>query len=336
MADPGTPLPVPLSVRAAFAIEARKLSEGARRSLERASIHNGTLPRTLLEALGAADHLDELERSGWLTFHEAGWRFASEIGRRMLEGQVREGTRRRLHHEVAVALEMLGSTTSAAYHRRRSTGEWPGSSSTVQLSEPARPPDVTHVGVGRELWLDEATFDASSAKVDGERVSFSRSTASRPSSRVRFALDGEAMLLRVRGRAYVEEAQPSEHDGREPALVLSLSDSPAREVHLGTAQTARLSDSGNLMLPLEQRFDVWILAPAARELTVESRGGGAVIEMKVRAYRPVAAGAGTNPSLAVVEAYSLDRDPRIGSRDQVAVGRDLDAETKIRSVRAWS
>jgi hypothetical protein len=336
MVGPGMPLPVPLSVRAAFALEARKLSEGARRSLERASIRNGTLSLPLLEALGASDHLDELERSGWLTFHDSGWRFTSELGRRMLDGQVREGTKRRLHHEVAVALEKQGSLSSAAYHRERSAGAWPVASSNRPLVGPARPPIVAHVGVGREQWLDEAEVDAPSVRTGGDRVTFSRTASSSPASRVRFRLDGEALLLRIRGRAYIEDHQPSDHGGGEPVLVLSLSGSSAREAHFGDARTVRLGDAGNVILPLEQRFDVWLLAPAARTLTLENRGAGAVIEMKVNAYRPVAAGDGTDPSLAVVEAYSLDKDAHTGPGDVDPVDRGLEGESKPAIVRVWS
>ncbi|HET8986500.1 MAG TPA: hypothetical protein VFN03_12150, partial [Trueperaceae bacterium] len=170
MVEPGAPLPVPLSLRAAFALEARRLGEDARHALEKASILRGTLSREVLNAVGAVAHLDELERNGWLAFDGAGWRFASELSRRMLEGQLREGTKRRLHGEVAEALERQGFASLATYHRGRSGGDLPRAFQQSRHSSTDTVPVTTHVGVGRELWLDDATAEGTSVQVDGDRV----------------------------------------------------------------------------------------------------------------------------------------------------------------------
>lgn len=314
MVEPGTPLPVPLRMRAAFALEARRLGDGARYALERASIHHGSLSREVLTAVGAAPHLEELERNGWLAFNGSGWRFSSDLSRRMLEGQLREGTRRRLHAEVADALEKLGATTDAAHHRALSLGTLPGHRGAPASDHGRDTPSVTHVGVGRELWLDDTVSTGSSVRVDGDRVTFSRTASSPDRSRVTYTLSPEPLLLRVRGRAFTEDGLAGNGPDGQATLELSVTGSGARPVHLGHGADVRFGPTGELRMPLQQRFTYWLLAPAGRELRLESSSTGAVIEMKLNAYRPLIAPEEA-PTCTIVEAYVLDGFDGAGGKD---------------------
>lgn len=320
MGGPGAPLPVPLRMRAAFALEARKLSDGARHSLERASLHRGTLSRDVLSAVGASTHVEELERNGWLTYDGGGWRFASEVSRRMLEGLFREGSRHRIHDEIAVALEGLGAASEAAYHRSLSTGEPMRADSASEVDNRNRTPTIVHVGVGQERWLDDAATEGTSVRIDGDRVGFARTESSCPCSRARYRLEPEPLLLRVKGRAYVDAGASTSVGEQAATLVLSLLDSGARPVHLGGEGGAHIGPGEQLCLPLEQRFDYWLLAPAARELTLESCSTGAIIELRLAAYRPVAVSTESDSTCTVVAAYALDDVNDAGSVVDGTVG----------------
>ena len=67
-------------------------------------------------------------------------------------------------------------------------------------------------------------------------------------------------------------------------------------------------------MPLQQRFTYWLLAPAGRELRLESSSTGAVIEMKLNAYRPLIAPEEA-PTCTIVEAYVLDGFDGAGGKD---------------------
>ena len=336
MVGPGSTLPVPLRMRAAFALEARKLGDGARHALERASIHRGSLSRELLTAVGATTHLEELERNGWLTFQGVGWRFTSELSRRMLEGQLREGTKRRLHAEVAEALEKRGVTVEASYHRNLSLGttSYDDAATTNDLEH--REPAITHVGVGRERWLDDGVINGHSIRLDGDRVTFSRTEASCPSSRVAYSLEPEALLLRVRGRAYTEDGGVTASGTAHATLTLTVTGSTARAVHLVHGTAPRFGPAGQLCLPLEQRFTYWFLAPAGRELHLESTSSAAVIELKVNAYSPLATTIDDAPTCTIVEAYALDGFSRHGGDDVGPRDPHGDGERLVDHVVVWS
>lgn len=317
--EPGAPLPVPLRVRAAFALETRRLSESARRSLESASIYQGPLSRALLDAVGCSETLDELERTGWLTFEDAGWRFTSEISRRMLEGQMREGIKRRLHAEAAVALERQGSTAAAAYHRARSNGTWPSSvANHASSKDPAAA--ATPVAVGREFWLDETEIVGSFAQMEGNKVTLARTTSDRADSFVAIRLPEEPLLLRVRGRSCLEATPPTDVGDESSPLRMTLSAAGAREVRFVTDDEVAVGADGELRLPIGERFGYWLLTPTSAELRFQA-APGAVIEFKVNAYRPLPAGNTTATSDAVIEAYQLERALNERVSDSVPVSK---------------
>lgn len=287
-------------------LETRHLSLGARRALECASVHRGTFSLDALAALGVAEHLDELERGGWLRFDSGGWSFGSELARRLIEDQLQEGLRRRSHMTLAAQFTREGVFLAAEYHRQRGAGNTPRPLELVETRSRSEEPGTKAVAVGTELWLDDSVTCGCSVALDGEKVLWSRGAASGPESTVRFALEKDVVLLRVRGRALLEDGMARDFTGPVASVVLSLPGTATIEVHLCDVPRAEMPDGKTLRLPGNERFDHWMLASAAGALRLSSRAAEAIVEMKVNAYRPLEVAA-AGPDAVWVEAYVLER-----------------------------
>lgn len=304
---PQSDLPVPLRMRAAMMLETRELSLAARRALESASVHRGDFTTEALEAVGAADHLDELERSGWIVFHGGRWRFASELARRLIEDQLQEGVRRRSHLLLAAQFAREGASVAAEYHKCRGAGSTPRPLELVRSVSRSEAPRVELVGVGPEVWLDDGVASGCSVRIEGDKLVWSRGAASGDESSVLYALEKREILLRVRGRALVVDGSARDFAGPVGALTISLPGAAVADVHLCGVTQAEMADGRTLRLPLSHRFDHWLIAPVAGCLRLTSRAASAVIEMRINAYRPKSVPAKAGEDFAKVEAYQLEQ-----------------------------
>lgn len=269
---PTAPLPVPLRMRATYLLEARRLTDPARRALESASICSGPLTSELVSLFGLEPHLDELERTGWLGYDESGWYFRSEGARRLLEGQLPQGVRSRLETLFA------GTPTG-----RGSTGGR-GEAQMGTLSEPR----MVEIAPGPEAWLGEHAVRGKAAMYDGRRLNWSHIGALGERSQVRIATDGEPLLIRLRGRmnlvSWSEGGRATQSRG---TLGVRVGNADARPVRFGPQAGVGTDVQGVLWLPLEAEFDRWLLAPATSELVLESCLTNAIIQMRVAAYTPL-------------------------------------------------
>ena len=104
---------VPDTVRDAVLARAARLSPGAHRALEAASILQPQAERWLLEAVApeAPSHLDECLSSGMLIAATAAVSFRHELARLAVETSLAPNARRALHHAALVALEARPAET---------------------------------------------------------------------------------------------------------------------------------------------------------------------------------------------------------------------------------
>jgi DNA-binding CsgD family transcriptional regulator len=107
---------VPDTVRDAVLARAARLSAGAHRALEAASILQPQAERWLLEAVApeAPSHLDECLTSGMLVATTAAVSFRHELARLAVETSLAPNARRALHHAALVALEARPAETHDA------------------------------------------------------------------------------------------------------------------------------------------------------------------------------------------------------------------------------
>jgi DNA-binding CsgD family transcriptional regulator len=104
---------VPDTVRDAVLARAARLSPGAHRALEAASILQPQAEQWLLEAVApeAASHLDECLTAGMLVPTTAAVSFRHELARLAVETSLAPNARRALHHAALVALEARPAET---------------------------------------------------------------------------------------------------------------------------------------------------------------------------------------------------------------------------------
>jgi DNA-binding CsgD family transcriptional regulator/tetratricopeptide (TPR) repeat protein len=104
---------VPDTVRDAVLARAARLSPGAHRALEAASILQPQAEQWLLEVVApeAASHLDECLSSGMLVSTLAAVSFRHELARLAIETSLAPNARRTLHHAALVALEARPAET---------------------------------------------------------------------------------------------------------------------------------------------------------------------------------------------------------------------------------
>lgn len=282
--QPGAPIPVPQRMRAAYALEARKLSEPARHALETVSVQPGPLTYELLMAAGVSAHIDELERQGWLRFDAGHWHYSSELARRMLEAQLPEGTRRRLLTEAA----HLNMSASARAPSDDSTSSEP----YLEYAHLLNDSSTRQVVVGAELWLDELISFGPGVNAEADRICYSSFSSSGGHHGVKWFVDAEMALLNVRGRTVLGNSRARRGAQELPTLKLTASPEHQRFA---------------VKLPLQNELDVWVLAPSARWFGLEFPDESMVVELKINAYEARLATPG-RPAPDAVTAYVLGAD----------------------------
>lgn len=299
----GAPLPVPLTVRAEYALEARRLSSDARKALEGASVHRGTFSQELLRAVGVEPHLAELEAGGWLKFDGLGWRFSSELARRMLLELVPEGTRHLLTNRAAQQLESEGHGAAARALITPASSPAPVPAGAERIT-----PRPEGVMVGEEILLDEPILNHPTMRLFDDKVVISRTGQQAEASVVTWELDpSESILFRLRGRVFLADESHREHRVPPAGLMIHVEGAPARELHLTSTEATGAGDERHLRLPLTEKLDCWFVTPPGRELRIKSHAHSAVLELQLNAFgllKPKGVGI---DSSQLVQAYSLER-----------------------------
>lgn len=301
------PLPVPQRVRSAFNVEAQRLSQDARLALERLSIHPGPLPLELIRALGAEAYLDELERCGWLLFENGAW-LLDEPHRTLLYEGLQAGRRARYHELAAEAFARQQQCLAEAYHRQ-SAGL--GDLAQREVAPPPPTPKLGRtlhrkLGVGRELELLDPELTGPGLSLEHGRIVWSRRSYGLPPAKVVWQLKRGRYLLRLRGRAYLDdpfsahEAYPLRIElpgaGVAPVTLASRITSGPRASY-SCRQAAQ-----EISLPLNGEFDYWLAFASGPALQLSSAAARAIIEVEVSLYALAPATARQN---ALVPAYLL-------------------------------
>jgi len=294
--DPGggDPLPLPQQVRAAYQRESRFLSYPARLALERLAVHPDRLEEGLIRAQGAHDHLDELERRGWLAYDGA-WCFTSEPARRVLYQALQPGRRNEYHRVAARYFAAEGRPLARRYHAL-CAGLPPEAAAEVAalpvwaqvLLDPAaialRPaPRGAAPRTAAEVYVEPPdVFGNGWGQYDG-RFYFVRNGPPYPDNALVFPGSDEPLLLHLKGQALVENALGVGMDGNRAPLVIE-SGNGVLAVLATFTEAGRFEE--RLLLPVSD-FDLWLSLPPGASLRFSSLAERAVIEFELHAFRPL-------------------------------------------------
>lgn len=246
---------VPQRVRAAYLLEAQKLSAGAKLALERLSVMPGTYDQALLTRLAITPHLDEIERSGWLAW-DGRWRFTDEAARTVLSSSLQRGRKQRYEEEAR------GS-------HPRLTGQRRASQNGTRHSELP----TIEVGLGGIYGGWSCRLIGEGATRRGNRIAVVRSHNNPHPSGLSLQFIREPLVLHLKGSAYA-----SAEDAQSQQALLELR-------HRGSRETIRVEP-----LPAEptgetaSRFDHWFHLHRLDELRLESRAGRALLELEFTLY----------------------------------------------------
>ncbi|MFO7546535.1 MAG: hypothetical protein R6W77_13670 [Trueperaceae bacterium] len=329
------PLPIPQRMRAAYELEARRLSKLARQALERLSLIEGTISGKELDALGATPYIEELERCGWLVYEGAAWRFADAAAARSLRGEIHEGERKRIRTVIdACSLDETrrGSGTEQQPGGRPLGGGPVGNGQAHAHLQPA----IIPMGRGEEVWLDDARVVGPAATLAGDAVTWVHSDARDHSSEIVWSLPETPVLLHLAGRVVRGGSDGTHAVARPPChlLRLSLVGGSTHDLLLSFDGPNTRRGGGQMAVPLHPVFDLWFLVPAGRMVRLTGAPHAMVAEFAVRAYRPVDAPRGPEKAVNAlawgrVAAEGAGARSRQGDNDvDTAVGREV---SKVRS-----
>ena len=301
-------LPLPQQVRAAYQRESRFLSYPARLALERLSVHPGTLSDGLIEALEAHEHLDELERRGWLAYDDD-WYFASEPARRVLYQALQPGRRAEYHRAAARYFAAKGDLIARYHHELAADPERRSIEPPENLSPWARAvwglekgddaggaPQFAGLEPLEEVFSEPPEMRGDGWGVYDKRFYFVRNGPPYRDNELVFPGADEPVLIRLRGRGYVENVLGIGLDGERRPLVLQVGRRPL-VIFAPVNREVRLS--GATLLPV-RRFEVWVVVPQGQKLRFTSDAERAVVEFSLDVYR--VRGAAEGAGLARVSA----------------------------------
>lgn len=304
----GKSLPLPQRVRAVYRRESRFLSLDARIALERLSVHPGTIANELLILLGLDEAVEELERKRWLVYRGGGWVFRHEAGRRALSSGMEEGRRRLYHRRMAEVFGAMGKPFAAAYHAKEADLPWDKPSESrgwarAVLEREGSPLPAVETPRGGELLIEGFDIESGIAEVRGDRLVFVRTPADSTTSLAVFETPELPTLVRIRGQSYVWNALGVGLEGDAAPLFLQLG---AHRMVLAPVEGPRFAD-GEWVLPLGERFELWVRLPAGRQVQLGSRAESAVIEVQLSFYR-----VGGKSGDVRVPAFGFDMAPTTG------------------------
>lgn len=305
--EPGQLAAAPAKMLSKLQLELRYLSMDARIALEKLSVHPASLPEGLATALEVEAHLEEFERRGWLTYRQC-WRFAHESVRRILHEGLQPGRRARTHQRAATYFAATGHAAAEAYHRLHAgeTVDWQRVAAQLnpperlalhhwlqrqpatinhwlEQSPPVEPPCTQPVSFEpHELALLETSRYGEGMTDEHGRVTVVRTSAHSQRCGLIYAPFEEPTLLRLRGRALVENTFGF---GLEPAadpLAIGIHRSPDRVRWLSTEHEGQ--HGSQVILSASEQFEHWLLVKPNQPLHLSSGMERGVLELRLEAY----------------------------------------------------
>ncbi|MEZ4606738.1 MAG: hypothetical protein R2865_08070 [Deinococcales bacterium] len=289
-------LPVLRRIQARYKLETRYLSREARYSLEKLSVHPGTLGNELLQTFGALEHLDELERRGWLSFDES-WHFVNEMVRQLLYQGLKPGQKQRYHREAASLFALSGNITALAYHSfmlnesfdwslllRQSEG-WKQLSLESKLGKslPEEKPLQKSVVLGESQPLFESQYFGEGIEWEEGGVSFVRHAGQIRESGMEWHLPDRASILQLSGRIYFRNTLLIGLSGEALPLRLELYGNERHSIYFADVRQACYYEN-SLVLPLTETINYHFYVPHCSHVSLESRAETAVMELKLSAF----------------------------------------------------
>ena len=310
--DPDQPLKpgqlaiAPAKMLSKLQLELRYLPMEARIALEKLSVHPASIPDGLATALEVEAHLEEFERRGWLTYHQR-WHFAHESVRRVLHEGLQPGRRARTHQRAAAYFADTGHAAAEAYHRLHAGEAVDWQRVADQLDPPERsalchwlqsqpetvgdplehpllrPATTQPVSFGpHELALLETARYGEGMTEEHGHVTVVRTSAHSQRCGLVYAPFEEPALLRLRGRALVENTLGFGLEPDADPLAIGIHRSPNR-VRLLSAQ--RTGQYGNqVILSANEQFEHWLLVKPDQPLHISSGMERGVLELRLEAY----------------------------------------------------
>ncbi len=311
----GTPLeagqlaPAPPKMLGKLQLELRYLPMDARIALEKLSVHPASIPDGLATALEVESHLEEFERRGWLTYRQC-WRFAHESVRRILHEGLQPGRRTRTHQRAAAYFAATGHAAAEAYHRlhagdpvswehvaeqlkvpeRFALSHWLGRSLSPEItSQPLEhlpslesPTTLKAAFEARELALLETSRYGEGMTDEHGRVTVIRTSAHSQRCGLIYAPFDEPTLLRVRGRAFVDNTFGYGLEPDADPLSIGVHRSPNRVRFLDVGCAMNYSEQ--VILPADDQFEHWLLIQPNQSLHISSGMERGVIELELAAF----------------------------------------------------
>ena len=303
-ARPAAAAQLPQRIRAAYGLEARRLSIEARYALERASVHPGPLSDGLLRALEVEAHLVELERRNWLILDSA-WRFRGEVSRSAIYLSLPKGQARLYHQRAAAYLESIGTSAAAEYHRSLVAGavDWGRAGEELsgwgkQLTEeragdrPADTPTPRRVLIRDEVPLLESRLFGEQVEAEGGRATLIRQPLELGESGAEWQLLIPKGVLHLRGSVFARSALDVGLEGDAAPLTVEFLGATPRTVVYAKVQRPRKVDDQTLLLPLQEELDSFLEFEDSLFVRVTSSAEAAVVELTLTAYEAKAAADG--------------------------------------------
>lgn len=290
----GSPLSVPQRVRAAYLLEAGRLSEAAQRALEACSTVEGALQEEHLSTLGVNEQLDELERRGWLAF-DGVWRFADETARQVVLQSVQPGTAHRYRKLLAQAVvpgnQVLDEQESGS---PVSTGELtPRESNLCSVVEQPEP------GPRREIeLLDGHTFGPGVSATYGQ-VTFVRQVVDDAISGIEWQLPRRGMYVKIQGKSHGRTTvrAPGTTADFPNAIGLAIKTVDRRGLSGSRTKSVRT-------VQLTPEVDVGFEIEEADALRIEYCAGHFIAELQISVFELTNSGVGSLGPSDRAEGYS--------------------------------
>ena len=307
-------VPLPQRIRAAYLLEANRLDPGPRDALEQLSGHPGTLPQLVVERLGLAAHLDELEAEGWLRFGTA-WGFSQDTARRVIYRSLHPGRKLHVPARFAEAFSIVdaGAAIAATYHGLMAGSEGipdepvgkPGSWVRAVIDARGAPPTpcgprTVSASGGREHAALLEQHARLQVQDEGGWSNWVRSPLDNSPSYADYALPDVACLLQVSVRLFTESVLDVGLAGDAVPLRLwfRAGAGPDRRVIFAAVAAPSSLPDGTLLLPDRPPRHV-AFACRHRYVRVETRAEAGIIEFLLRVREM------GRPHLESVEAYDL-------------------------------
>lgn len=290
-------IPVPQTVQAAFAVEARCLTEEARHALERLSVGPQRLTTSMIDALGANSYLDELERSGWLVYDGRAWRFGEFLARRVLFEQTPRGQRTRLTErvwqEVREDLPRFGESRQTPRYAREREGESTFSGCDVPYAA---------CTLGTERALEDPKSMSGCVAWYDNTLWFGRAHHREPSTLVTWAAPENAFVLRLSGQVFLRSAKGVSADASASHLLgLRVGGGTSREVRFADVDAPTIATDGGLLLPMQGTCSHDLLVGTGSTIEVVQGNAMGVAELELRAYE-------TSPVAPVTDERTVSTD----------------------------